>query len=192
MTNITTFTFDGKTVLAADLGDVVVIPTNPICNLIGIDAATQNKIIMADPVMSQGVRVIPYPSKGGEQSMVCLRLDLVHGWIFRINPNKVSKDARPKLIAFQTEGFKVLFEHFYSRRDDLQQPAAHSMSDEMKQRWIGLALRCGGAKAGTQMWQALGAYYLPALADAQRQREFHFKVDPVLDAIGPSDVDEVN
>ena len=25
MTNITTFTFDGKTVLAADLGDVVVI-----------------------------------------------------------------------------------------------------------------------------------------------------------------------
>ena len=197
MTNIITIDFNGGTVLAIDQGDHVAIPVGPVCAAIGIDTRSQRKAIMADPVLSAGVSSITLPTGQGPQEMVCLRLDLIHGWLFRINPNKVSKEARPKLIAFQVEGYKVLFDHFYARKCDRieKQPEPEKAAQEttaMKLALVRMARQTHGIPASARLWLDLGLPTNPEMFQVPRQRSLRFKHDPILDAGGPAAEDEVH
>ncbi len=61
---------------------------------------------------SKGITEIVIPSKGGEQSMLCLALRKLAGWLHTISPNKVKPEIRDKVIKYQEECDDVLYEYW--------------------------------------------------------------------------------
>jgi hypothetical protein len=108
--------FRDDTLFAVDRGSgEVFIAIASICRTLGIDARSQRQRIQDDPILNQGSEVITLPSPGGAQESVCIRLDLINGWLFGINANRVRVDRRAMLIQYQRECHRVLFDHFYGR-----------------------------------------------------------------------------
>ena len=55
--------------------------------------------------------------RGGDQEAVCLKLDLINGWLFTIDTSRIKDDTvRQKVLTYQRECYRVLHDHFAGRR----------------------------------------------------------------------------
>ena len=98
----------------------VYIPIRPICTYLGLTWPGQTERLRRDPVLSQevqGVRVTRTPNSeatraGGSQTMLCLPLDFLNGWLFGINATRVKEEHREKVIRYQRECYRILAEAF--------------------------------------------------------------------------------
>lgn len=90
------------------------------CEDLGIDFSTQLKKIKDDEVLSEGVVIIPIPSKGGVQEVSCLDIDYVASWLTTIKSTKCKQEIRPLLIEFKKKAQKVLAKAFL--QDQQEQP----------------------------------------------------------------------
>jgi hypothetical protein len=116
--------FHDDTLFAVDRGngDVFVAITS-ICRTLGLTPESQRRRIQNDPILRKGHAVLAFPSPGGTQDTVVLRLDLINGWLFGIEARKVRPEARGKLVEYQTECHRVLFDHFYGRTQNTRPDA---------------------------------------------------------------------
>ncbi|MEA2754741.1 MAG: hypothetical protein QOJ54_1030, partial [Aliidongia sp.] len=70
----------------------------------------------ADAILSEGMVIMTMPSPGGAQNTTCLRLDLMNGWLFGIEDNRVKHEAtRQKVLTYKRECYRVLYEHFHAK-----------------------------------------------------------------------------
>jgi hypothetical protein len=92
--------------------NLIGIPLKPLCERIGITYGAQYNRVRRDEVLREGIFVMKIPSAGGEQSMVCLPLDLLPGWLFGISASRVKPALHEKIIRYQRECFRVLWEAF--------------------------------------------------------------------------------
>lgn len=93
----------------------VFVPLRPICDQLGLSWSAQFGRIKRDPVLSeiaQGVRVTRTPEKGGDQDMLCLPIEFLNGWLFGISATRVRPELREKIIRYQRECYRVLWEAF--------------------------------------------------------------------------------
>jgi hypothetical protein len=77
----------------------------------------QHEALERDPVLAQVMRVIRMTCSGKdgknyETEVICLPLDYLNGWLFRINPNRYEGERREKLIRYQKECYQVLSRHY--------------------------------------------------------------------------------
>jgi hypothetical protein len=84
----------------------------PICENIGLDWSSQLQKIKRNHVLNKGMVMMTIPSNGGFQEMVMLPVNYLNGWLFGIDSNRVKPEIRDRLIAYQTECFEVLANHF--------------------------------------------------------------------------------
>ncbi|MDD2728501.1 phage antirepressor N-terminal domain-containing protein [Malikia sp.] len=110
--------FHGQSLVAVLIDGQPYVAMKPICENIGLQWNGQFERINRNPVMKEGIRVTRTPSKGGDQETVCLPLDMLNGWLFGVDVNRVREEIKPRLIQYQKECFGVLFRHF------MPQPAA--------------------------------------------------------------------
>ncbi len=111
-----TFYDDQITAVLAKDGTVY-IPIRPICELIGVDWNGQRRRINRDAVLSeeiQGVDVTSTP--GGKQTMLCLPLDYISGFLFGLNARRVKPELKERVIRYQRECYKTLAEAFTDGR----------------------------------------------------------------------------
>lgn len=87
------------------------VAMRPIVENIGIDWAGQT-VKLKKQKEKFGRCDIATPSNGGVQSMLCLPLKKLNGWLFSINPERVRADIKDKLIQYQEECFSVLYEYW--------------------------------------------------------------------------------
>ncbi len=124
-------------VLVDDNGESIFVPVKPICDYLDLSWPGQFERIQRDPVLSEvskGVRVIRTPEQGGPQEMLCLPLDYLHGWLFGISANRLAGDKRDKVIRYQRECYRALYDAYQTGRltgiqDDVLQgdtPAAQA------------------------------------------------------------------
>ena len=95
----------------------IYVPVKPICELLGVDWNGQRRRINRDPVLSeevQGVDVTSIP--GGTQTMLCLPLDYISGFLFGLNPTRTKPELQERIIRYQRECYKVLAEAFQDGR----------------------------------------------------------------------------
>lgn len=85
---------------------------NPIAERFGLDWKSQTRKLRDDPALSEGMVVMTIPSPGGMQETTGLRLDLLNGWLFRIDPRPIKPEVREALIACQRECYAVLSRRF--------------------------------------------------------------------------------
>lgn len=93
----------------------IFVPLNPICEFLGINWSGQLQRVRRDPVLSgvaRSVTVITEPREsgqgGGPQVLLCLPLDMLHGWLFSLNATRVRPELQEKIVRYQRECYRVL------------------------------------------------------------------------------------
>lgn len=104
--------FQGSQLLTIFDGETVRVAMKPLVEALGIDWRSQRQKILGDAVLSKGVALSTTPSEGGPQQTVTLPIDLMHGWLFKLNPERVAPEARERVIAYQRECYQVLHDYW--------------------------------------------------------------------------------
>ncbi|HEK0643391.1 TPA: phage antirepressor N-terminal domain-containing protein [Proteus mirabilis] len=112
MTSISTINvpFHGANLCIVNRDGNPYVPMKPIIEDMGLDWASQ--FTKLKKRFSKGIVEIAIPSKGGEQSMICLAMHKLTGWLYSIIPNKVKPEIRDKVIKYQEECDDVLYEYW--------------------------------------------------------------------------------
>lgn len=93
----------------------VFVPIRPICDQLGLSWPGQFERIKRDLILSevtQGVRVIRTPDRGGEQEMLCIPIKYLNGWLFGVSAARVKDSLREKLLRYQRECYDILWDAF--------------------------------------------------------------------------------
>jgi hypothetical protein len=106
--------FYGDDILAVVVDDGrIFLPVRPICEFLGANWSAQRQRIMRDPVLSEEVEIVVVTTtKRGNPNVLALPLDMIHGWLFGINANRVKPEIRDLLLRYQRECYRVLANHF--------------------------------------------------------------------------------
>lgn len=83
------------------------VPAKPLCGQLGASWQGQHAKFAADPEL-WGYQDILIPSPGGPQTMTCLPLENLNGWLFSIQAARVKPEFRDRLRTYQKECFQVL------------------------------------------------------------------------------------
>ncbi|HEM8208452.1 TPA: hypothetical protein U2M36_003829 [Providencia stuartii] len=110
MTNTITVPFYDNELYVVEYNNEPYVPMKPIVEGMGLDWKSQFSKIKSR--FSKGMVEITIPTKGGEQSMLCLALRKLAGWLHTINPNKVKPEIRDKVIQYQEECDDVLYQYW--------------------------------------------------------------------------------
>lgn len=102
--------FHGNNLYVVNYNGEPHVPMKPIVEGMGLDWKSQFSKIKSR--FSKGMVEITIPTKGGEQSMICLALRKLTGWLHTISPNKVKPEIRDKVIKYQEECDDVLYEYW--------------------------------------------------------------------------------
>lgn len=172
--NLITVNFRQDTLFAVERDDGVYVALRPICETLGLNWSGQFSRIKEDPVLSEGVCVVQIPSPGGAQETTCLKLELVNGWLFKVDSRRVKdEETRRKLLTYQRECYQVLFEAFYGKR---QRPAAEvpdgdetADNENLRLRHVTECRQTFGTQAASQLWFKLGLPVVPAMLQDPRQ-----------------------
>ncbi|HEK0353060.1 TPA: phage antirepressor N-terminal domain-containing protein [Proteus mirabilis] len=112
MTSVSTINvpFHGNNLYVVNFNGEPYVPMKPIVE--GMGLTWQSQFEKLKQRFSKGITEIVIPSKGGEQSMLCLVLRKLAGWLHTISPNKVKPEIRDKVIKYQEECDDVLYEYW--------------------------------------------------------------------------------
>lgn len=167
MSKLTTIDFHDDTLFAVEAPGGVFVAIKPISDRLGLDWRGQRQRIQRNAALAKGGCVMPLPSPGGAQEQFCLRLDLVNGWLFGIDAERVSDEARPRVLAYQEECCAVLFRHFYGRHAGVPEQNASPAREEpvpIRRQLVTEARQTFGPRAAGSLWFALG---LPTVSEMQ-------------------------
>lgn len=102
--------FYGNSLFVVEHSGEPYTPMKPIVEGMGMDWASQ--FTKLKQRFAKGVVEIAIPSIGGKQTMICLALRKLNGWLQTISPNKVKPEIRDKVIQYQEECDDVLYEYW--------------------------------------------------------------------------------
>lgn len=86
---------------------VVYVALKPIITAMGLDAKRQLEKVKNDSRFNYGLMPM-VGADGKKREMGVLAVDHLPAFLYSINPNRVRKDLRDRIIAFQTETFAVI------------------------------------------------------------------------------------
>lgn len=100
-----TVPFYGNDLLAITTATDTLVPLPPLVDGMGIDWSSQLKRVKRDPILGSSMVMMTMESGRTAQ---CLPLDLVPGFLFKVDASRVAAAVRPKVLAYQRECFRVL------------------------------------------------------------------------------------
>src|SRR5262249_23601271 len=93
------------------------IPLRPICDYLGLSWSGQRERTMRDLVLKEEVRSVRVtrsdPQGRGDPDVVCLPVEFLNGWLFGINASRVKPELKDKVIRYQRDCYRVLWEAFH-------------------------------------------------------------------------------
>ncbi len=122
-------------ILITSNGDEKFVPIKPICRILGIDYAGQQKKILADEILgSTKVLSTSVGQDKKERPMFTIPFKYVFGWLFTINPKNVNEKARDKIIKYKLECYDALYDHFVGAKKflELKENATERLVDQLK------------------------------------------------------------
>jgi hypothetical protein len=115
----------------------VCAPLRPIIMNLGIDWSSQYRRAKQDPVLSKylvSVVVTTTESQRGSREMICLPIEYLHGWLFGINAQRLKSDMQDKVIRYQEDCYRALWEMFGARTlHDIDTALAPSGTQDLQQ-----------------------------------------------------------
>jgi len=107
-------TFHRQSIVSFSDGINQFIAIKPVCKNIGIQWQAQYHRIKRDERFNSVVSMMTTAGRDGKQyEMVCLPIEVFPGWLYTISASRVrQKIVRSKLLSYQQEATRVLYEHF--------------------------------------------------------------------------------
>ena len=107
---------DELTAVRASDGQIYV-SVRQMCGVLGIKRPQrQTDRIKRNEVLQEGLQRVPMMGTRGRQLTYALRADLVPLWLSGIEPSRVSPGIKPKIVRYQQEVARVLWEAFQEGR----------------------------------------------------------------------------
>jgi len=105
---------NNELIAVTDYDGQIYVAIKPICDAIGLNhdsacAGIKNHQLLGPATQITMVQV----GEDQPRNYITLPLDMVNGWLFTINANKIRIEARENLLIYQSECFKVLYDHFF-------------------------------------------------------------------------------
>lgn len=110
---ITKIPFHGNEIVVIEKNGKQYVAMKPIVEAMGLAWQNQYNLIKKDAVLSEGIIVTMIPSTGGIQETVCLPLEYLNGWLFKVPASRYKGKKRERIITYQQECYKVLYEYFH-------------------------------------------------------------------------------
>ncbi|MDO9914007.1 phage antirepressor N-terminal domain-containing protein, partial [Glaesserella parasuis] len=107
-----TISFYGSDLITLKVEDVIYTAVKPIAEALGLAWGTQQQKLSRSKDKF-GCIHMNTPTNGGMQSMLCMPLKKLNGWLFSINPEKVRPDLRDRVIQYQEECFEALYNYWH-------------------------------------------------------------------------------
>lgn len=174
MGEIVTVNFRGDDLYGFKRDDGTFLALKPMVEAMGVPWEPQRQRIQRDPVLSEGASIMKVPfGRGGAQDMLCIKLELVNGWLFGIDSARIKDEAvRERVILYQRECYQVLHDHFAGKRkpligaddDDLDQ----APSQNERRSLVAEARQTFGVLAARQLWAQQQLPMVPAMMAANR------------------------
>ncbi|MBD9640729.1 phage antirepressor N-terminal domain-containing protein [Ensifer sp. ENS07] len=176
MGNIVTVNFRGDQLYGFENDDGTFVALKPIVESMGMDWSAQLKRVKRDQILSEGMAIMATPfGRGGDQDAVCLKLELVNGWLFTIDTSRIKEDAvREKVVVYQRECYGVLAKHFGGKAQSFSAKPVDASEDaheneSTKLRMVNESRQVFGNQAAAQLWFRLGLPVVPAMLHDPRQ-----------------------
>lgn len=108
--------FYGDLLTVAIVGGTPYVAIKPITDFIGIDWDSQRQRMQRDAVLAEESQLIESTGADGKQyKMICLPVEYLPGFLFGINASRVRPELKEKVIRYQRECFRILWQAFQSR-----------------------------------------------------------------------------
>ena len=115
--------FYGDELTAVRLDSDIYVSVRHLCDALGLDRASQARRMRRDEILVDGYKGgVMVTSPGGRQRTGMLRVDLVPFWLAKVDVSRVREEIKPKLIKYQKEVVKVLWEAFQEGRLTAEPP----------------------------------------------------------------------
>lgn len=182
MGTIVTVNFRGDDLYGFKQDDGTFLALKPMVEAMGLDWSAQYRRVQRDPILAEGIAIMATPfGRGGDQDALCIKLELVNGWLFTIDSSRIKDEAvKQKVQTYQRECYQVLHDHFSGKRkpligeNDDEPDASPSMNE--RRSLVAEARQTFGAMAARQLWFNQHLPIVPAmLASSQNDIDlFHY------------------
>ena len=115
-----------------ELSGVVYVAMKPLVIGMGLSWSRQKEKIATDTRYAH--MYIPFKTEGGTQEMLSLATNHLPAFLYSINPNKVRKDLRETIIAFQNETFGVINDYWNKKQKKLQHHQIIGYKSQLSQK----------------------------------------------------------
>lgn len=96
------------------------VPIRPICDILGIDLASQRKRIKRDEILGSVAVVIKATSKDDKKhKMFCLPIKYIFGWLLSIDTSRVKDEAKEAVIAYKKECYNIFYDYLFGQYRDI-------------------------------------------------------------------------
>jgi hypothetical protein len=142
MSKLQKVNFHGNEIAVIEKDGKQYVAMKPIVEAMGLDWKKQHALIHRDPVLSSTVTVTGIVAEDGKKrEMVCLPLDYLNGWLFKIPASRYTGKKREAIIMYQKECYKALFDYFHkgaavnpNATDEQLQALYQTLTEEMERR----------------------------------------------------------
>ena len=170
MGDIVTVNFRGDDLYGFKQDDGVFLALKPMVEAMGLDWSGQLQRVKRDPILAEGMVVMPIPfGRGAGQEAVCIKLDLVNGWLFTIDSARIrDDDVRQKVQTYQRECYQVLNDHFSGKRKPLEIEGEPDESASVNERrsLVAEARQTFGTQAARELWFEQRLPIVPSMLNA--------------------------
>ena len=189
MGKIITVDFRGDTLFAFECDDGIYVALKPIVDSMGLNWEPQRQRVHRDAILAEGTIIMKAPSAGGgAQDTLCLKLELVNGWLFTIDDSRIkAPETRERVLTYKRECYGVLFRHFYGKQEREAAPeiGTDPRSDEpltVRRQLVTEARQSFDVQSARQLWFKLGLPTVPSMFTDPRQGNlFSIPAGPTID-----------
>lgn len=179
MAEIVTVNFRGDQLFGFKQEDGAYLALKPMVEAMGLDWSAQYRRVQRDPILSEGIAMMATPfGRGGEQEVLCIKVDLLQGWLFTIDSSRIKdEEVRKKVLLYQRECYGVLHAHFTGKS------AGHATTDEKPNETATLSERLRlvaetrqsfDTQAAREMWFKQGLPIVPSMLQPVQPNLFTF------------------
>lgn len=185
MGTIVTVNFRGDELYGFKQDDGVFLAAKPMVEAMGLDWNGQYQRMKRDPILSEGMCMMHIPfGRGGSQEAVCIKMELVNGWLFTIDTGRIKDEAvRERVILYQRECYQVLHDHFAGKKvANVEGDPTEEMTLTEKMRLVEIVRQGFGIPAFRQAYFKLDLPRVPAMYAEGQNDLFHYGMVNQADA----------
>lgn len=112
--------FCGNDITVIAVCDGYLVALKPIARALGLHWGQQTVNLKKDPVLSKFLVMHGCPTAGGIRRALCLPLDFLNDWLFKIRIERYKDERRELIVHYRMKCYQALTTHLYQADEELR------------------------------------------------------------------------